>query len=266
MPSPIARRVAVLRGGPRGDYSISMANGAVYLDILKQRSDLTTVDVIVTKQQEWLVYGVPRRPADILPSIDYTFIAINGIGGEDGYGQRLLSRYGVKYAGSGHLASVISLNKCLAKEVVIKSGLQSPDWTRVNTESKNLTDIIHTADSMFGSEFIVKPTFGSSRHGVTCISGMVDLLHRLPQCLSEYRDVMIEKFVPGITVNCGVIEGFRGQELYTTPVMQINENQECIEQDELKIATHLEESVRSAVRSASLQVHKALGLSFPNCR
>ena len=54
------KRVAVLRGGPSGEYSVSMKTGQAVLEALGTL-DYKFKDIVITKQGEWtrLSAGIP---------------------------------------------------------------------------------------------------------------------------------------------------------------------------------------------------------------
>ena len=112
------RRVAVLRGGPSEEYDISLITGAAVIDALKESQDFYPLDVVVTKDGEWLMDGRVYQPGHVLNTTDIAFLAFHGAYGEDGTVQRLLEQRSIPYTGSGPYASALAMNKLITKDRV----------------------------------------------------------------------------------------------------------------------------------------------------
>jgi D-alanine-D-alanine ligase len=56
------------------------------------------------------------------------FLALHGGQGEDGSLQALLDLAGVRYTGSGHLASALAMDKHLSKVLFRAAGVGTADW------------------------------------------------------------------------------------------------------------------------------------------
>src|SRR3989344_2250449 len=107
-------RVAILRGGPSAEYGASMMTGSGVLAAI-DRTKYEPIDVIITKNGEWLVEGYARFPEQVLSNVDVAFIALHGTYGEDGSIQRFLERLGVPYNGSKSFPSAVAIHKVITK-------------------------------------------------------------------------------------------------------------------------------------------------------
>jgi D-alanine-D-alanine ligase-like ATP-grasp enzyme len=65
-------RIAVLRGGPSDEYSVSMRTGKAVIDALS-RHNLFVKDVVVSREGEWLESGKVKSPEFVLSDIDVGF-------------------------------------------------------------------------------------------------------------------------------------------------------------------------------------------------
>ena len=108
------KRVAVLRGGPSDEYTVSMQTGGQVLEALK-KLNYPYKDIVVTRKGEWLDGGFLRQPEKALEAVDVVFIALHGQYGEDGQVQRILERKMIPFTGSRALSSAIAFNKLLTK-------------------------------------------------------------------------------------------------------------------------------------------------------
>ncbi|MEK7505890.1 MAG: D-alanine--D-alanine ligase, partial [Patescibacteria group bacterium] len=95
--------VGVLRGGPSGEYEISLQTGSSVLRHMPER--YKAVDILIDKEGVWHKGGIPMEPERALRQIDAVFNALHGEYGEDGKVQRLLDCLHVPYTGSGSFAS-----------------------------------------------------------------------------------------------------------------------------------------------------------------
>ena len=63
---------------------------------------------------------------------DLAFVAMHGVGGEDGTAQELLEILGIPFTGPGAAACARCMNKALAKDAIRGAGLPTPDWFAFN--------------------------------------------------------------------------------------------------------------------------------------
>ena len=213
-------RVAVLRGGPSEEYNVSLKTGQHVLDSLVKRG-LKTVDVLVNRQGHWLVDGFHKKPEEALTGVDAVFIAMHGQYGEDGEVQRLLERFHLPYVGSKAYPSAVAFNKLLTKEALKSQGVKVPAHFKVSREMTDLSRIVHTIESLFGPNYIVKPVNSGSSLGIKTASGGGELLNALRTMLQEREAVMVEERLRGREASVGVLERFRGRDLYALPVTEI---------------------------------------------
>ena len=59
---------------------------------------------------------------------DIVFLGLHGEDGEDGRIQAAFDLLGIRYTGSGYLASGMAMDKTAAKSVMIASGIPTPEW------------------------------------------------------------------------------------------------------------------------------------------
>ncbi len=211
----------MLRGGPSEEYDVSLRTGANVLDAL-DRDRYEPLDVVITKSGDWLHQGRVRTPHEMLESIDVAFIALHGIYGEDGTVQRLLDTVGVPYTGSGAFPSAIALNKAMTKDKLASEGVHMPRHMLVGSSAKdNVEGLADSIGELFGPKYILKPINGGSSIGTYIAENKQALYAALDKALSQYDQVLVEEYIAGKEATCGVINNFRGQELYALPVIEI---------------------------------------------
>jgi D-alanine-D-alanine ligase len=215
------KRVAVLRGGPSSEYDVSLRSGAAVLEALRDLH-YPHKDIIITKKGEWLEMGIARSPEKALEAVDTVFLALHGEFGEDGQVQRLLQRLKIPFTGSNALASAIAFNKELTKQTLKEHGINMAKHRRVSREE--LQDVDSLAESIvedMGAELFIKPVTGGSSIGARYVPHAEALKPALEELLAEQESVMIEEFIRGREATVGLLHGFRNQDLYVLPVVEI---------------------------------------------
>jgi D-alanine-D-alanine ligase len=259
-------KVAVLRGGPGVESEVSMKSGKHVLDNLPEK--YIPIDVFVDKNKSWYVDGVAIAPEKVFRNADVVFNALRGEYGEDGKVQQLMNQFGVKYTGSQALASALSMNKVLAKEIFVKAGLKTPVY-KVVKKSDNLEDIDKTIFKTCPMPAIIKPGGSGSSIGVSVVKTMKDIKPALENSFKYSDVVIVEEFIKGKEVTCGVIENFRGQQLYSLLPLEISTPKEfefygyqakysnCISSVCL---ANLSEKEKKEVQRMAVEAHRILGL------
>jgi D-alanine-D-alanine ligase len=198
-----------------------MLTGAGVLDALAKLG-YSVKDVTITRKGEWLHQGFVRTPHQALLGCDAAFIALHGFYGEDGQVQRILERLGVPYTGSDAYASALAMNKALTKEFLKKEGsVRMAPHIRINRENTaNLAQIVFNVTELFGPHYVVKPVGGGSSIGTRIVS-KPDLFAAVNDSLAEMPEVLVEQKIEGKEATVGIIEGFRGRDVYDLPPIEI---------------------------------------------
>lgn len=214
-------RVAVLRGGLSDEYKISLWSGASVLENI-DTTRFDPIDVIITKSGEWLWNGKTYLPEHILRSVDVVFIALHGAYGEDGTVQRLLDRHNVPYTGSKAFPSNIAMNKILTKNFIKDIDVKVPDHVHITRDS--LHDVGRISERIidqFGPQYVIKPVSSGSSVGTMMIKNPLLLPQAITDALTKFEEIMVEVRIPGREATCGVIDRYRGADLYALPPIEI---------------------------------------------
>jgi len=215
------KRVAVLRGGPSAEYSVSLNTGNAVLEALKKLG-YPYKDLVITKKGEWLDGGFVRQPEQALNAVDVVFIALHGTFGEDGQVQRILERKKVPYVGTRALASGIAFNKELTKRTLMPYDIKMPRHRRVSKmELDRLEEEVPNIFIEVGNELFVKPIASGSSVGAKHIPTESALHDALNELLQEHNDVLVEEYIRGKEATVGVLDNFRDEQHYTLPVVEI---------------------------------------------
>ena len=124
----------------------------------------------------------------------------------------LLELLGVPYAGSDPLSRLMAGNKAYAKRIVSKR-LDVPQGITVFKQSQIPTNLRFPV--------IIKPNREGSSLGITqesLCTNLDQVQTRLPNLIEQFREILIEEYIPGYEITCFII-GNRGKYYLTEPIM-----------------------------------------------
>lgn len=264
-------RVGVLRGGPSNEYEISLNSGAAVLSALKNNffDRYDAKDIFIDREGVWHVGGVATAPADALRHFDLAFNALHGTFGEDGKIQHFFETHQMPFTGSGSLGSAIGMNKAMAKKLLKQEGINVPYDREIPSDAIR-RDVIAVSRDLFNSFLmpaVVKPAASGSSVGVHVVRYYDDLPEALTDAAQHGDTVLIEEFIPGIEATCGVVEGFRGQELYALPPIEIRSANGFFDyaakyagQSQEIVPATFRDGVKKGIESLAQKIHRVLGL------
>jgi len=264
-------RVGVLRGGPNSEYEVSLATGGNVLTALRGKlaDKYRAYDILIDKSGQWHIDGMPVDQYDIAHRFDVIFNALHGSYGEDGKVQQILEAHGIKFTGSDSLASAVGMNKNLSKNVFKNNGLKTPVGKEVpSIEIKGGAEAV--AEELFRTfpmPAVVKPMSAGSSVGVSIVRTKAELVPALREAAQHGDSVLIEEYVPGIEATVAVIEGFRGQELYVLPVIEIRPKTAFFDyqakyagQSDEIVPAGFSSKVKEELSALAQKAHRSLGL------
>jgi D-alanine-D-alanine ligase len=202
-------RVAVLMGGRSSEHEISITSGRSVLAALDpERYEASTVEI--GRDGRWeLGPGGDGSVAETLPvpstgsapatlaAVDVVLPILHGPFGEDGTVQGLLELAGVPYVGAGVAASAVCMDKDLMKAVLHARGIPTTHSVTVR-EGDPL-------DHPFEYPVFVKPARLGSSVGISKVREPDELEPAVALARRHDDKVLIEEFVDGVEVECGVL-------------------------------------------------------------
>lgn len=188
--------LAVLMGGMSSEHEISLSTGENVIKYLDKKK-YNVKPIVISKEGKWSIGA--------LKDIDVVFNAMHGEYGEDGRIQGLLDCFGVKYTGSGVLASALGMDKIKSYELFKFHGLTVPKSVTLKKFKK----------------CVVKPVCLGSSVGISIVENKKDLKKAIDKAMEKCDRVIIEEFIDGLEVTCGILDNVRGQEYYALPVTEI---------------------------------------------
>src|SRR3989338_5714110 len=204
--------VAVLRGGPSKEYSVSLKTGAAVLDAL-DKEKYEPRDIFIDRNGQWHMHGIGVPPEKALFGTDVVFNALHGHYGEDGQVQRLLEQLGVPYTGSSAVASAVSFNKQQTKYLAQNLGVKVAHGIMVENTG-DIEAVAHNIFRTFPHPAIVKPVTGGSSQGTTIAENFAQLERALAAAFDYAPQALVEEYIKGKEATVGVIQNFRNESAY----------------------------------------------------
>jgi D-alanine-D-alanine ligase len=238
------KRVIVLMGGKTPEHAVSLVSGREVVRHLSKRKHQVLPVIISPDGEQWRLKPINQilrlSPAGVgkflsakkvikvqgtsvsrqlVPTInknlqpDVVFLAMHGPFGEDGTIQGMLELSGVPYTGSGVLASALGMDKIMFRKVMEREKIPTPKYMifRLKDPQKKIF-------SKFTLPLIVKPSNQGSSVGVSLVFSRKKLRQALELAFSFSREILIEEYLKGTEVSCGVLGNDRPKSL---PVVEI---------------------------------------------
>lgn len=276
------KKIAVLMGGDSGERAVSLSSGrAVAGAIDRSRYEVVCVawnGALPSQKRGDELDGIPvfhvgsSQLLDTLMSLnsDLAFITLHGGSGENGNLQAMLEKVGLRYTGSGPVASALGMDKVASKQLFARLGLSTPKYLglpKADIEELGIDQLRASTSAELGLPFVVKPVAAGSTLGVTIVRSPDQLRAAIDEALLYDTRVLIEEYIAGTELTAGVISesgqaivfplieivpktasGFYDYEAKYTPGMS-----------EHIIPPRLPAAVQQRVREAARTAYQALG-------
>ncbi len=213
-------KVGVLMGGPSVEHEVSLDTGNQIIANLDS-AKYAVVPVKISKSGRWIVSGKTEDYRNIFKMIDFAFLALHGEVGEDGRLQGLLDFHGIPYTGSGRGASALAMDKIHSREIFKLAGISVPKTLHLKKGENNSSLVKFFTSKVVKFPAVVKPRFLGSSVGVSVVTDIKKLPKAIDSAFQLDKDILVEEYIKGIEVSCGVLENFSGQKHFALPVTQI---------------------------------------------
>jgi D-alanine-D-alanine ligase len=204
--------VGILLGGTSAEREVSLASGTAVAAALERAG--------------WRVrcydYGIPEENArgpiatrllealrsGPLADVAVIFNALHGGAGEDGRIQALLELADVPYTGSGPLASALTMDKWLTKQIVEAAGVTVPAGRLWRSGDPTPPEVLAAEwTGRLGLPLVVKPVNQGSTVGFALVREAGELGQALATAADFGPTVLVESFIPGREVTVAVLDG-----------------------------------------------------------
>lgn len=238
-------KVAVLLGGNSAERAVSLNSGNAVFEALKSQG----VDAVKIDSKENLLEQLNEH------NVDIAFIALHGVGGEDGTIQGLLEFYGLPYTGSGVKASAICMDKWRTKLIWQGLGLPTPKFVLANSLVE-LTEFSQTV----GLPLMVKPALEGSSIGISKVKQTEELQAAFDAADQTGSPVLAEQFVTGREYTVAILNGKALPAIQLKPANEFYDyNAKYIQDDtEYLLPCGLSDSKEKELQALALKAYEAL--------
>jgi D-alanine-D-alanine ligase len=190
-------KVAVLGGGRSSEHDVSLAS-AESVRVGLAEGGHEPVEVLIERDGRWTHAGSPLtlEPSGGLLGVEAVFPVLHGPFGEDGTVQGLLDLLDVPYVGAGVLASSVSMDKAVFKELMAAHAVPQGDYAVVRAGGP---------PTRFGPPAFVKPARLGSSVGISKAVSEVDLDRAIELAFEHDPVVVVERLIEGMEVECSVL-------------------------------------------------------------
>ena len=218
------KTIGIFCGGFSSEYEISLKSA----DTIKKHlpDSYLSYKIIVSKGKWEVEMEQENVPFDLNDCsffigdtkkiIDAAIVYIHGDPGENGKIQAMLELHGIQYINSGPLASALSFDKWYCNQF-----LRAFNIPVAKSLFLSKVDQYHPSEIVesLGLPIFIKPSDSGSSYGISKVKIIEDIPKALQFAFNEGRTVIIESFLDGIEVTCGVYRSSNG--LVALPLTEI---------------------------------------------
>lgn len=219
------KNIALLTGGYSKEYEISVSSGRVIAANLD--CEKFNVYQINIGSDRWLYLDgskaveVDKNDFSLTLNshkirFDAAFIGIHGTPGEDGKLQGYLDMMGIPYNTCGRTTSAVTFNKYFTNELIGSWGVNVAKTLYLHKREIPTTDEII---NFTGLPCFVKPNCNGSSVGISKVHTLAELKPALDFAFAEDDEVLVQEYIPGIEVTCGIYE--KDQKPVVLPLTEI---------------------------------------------
>ena len=235
-------KVVVLTGGVSNEREVSLISAKNVEEALKRLGYETEIFDIKDGLENLQV-----------SKDDVVFPVVHGKEGEGGDLQKKLEKREIKFVGSGSKALKKGWEKIPFKKFCDSEGIITPKWQVIKDQN----------EISISMPIVVKPSDSGSSIDIFFAHTESDLTEiPFKDLFEKYKELIIEEFIQGVEVTCGVLGDM------ALPVLEIvppeggsfdYENKYNGKTKEIPFAPSLPEEIQKEVQKISLEIHQKLG-------
>lgn len=224
------RTIAIVAGGDSSEYEISVKSAKEVLALISSKYDAR---LIMIRGNAWYWedpkgrrFSVDKNDFSLNTDdrkirFDAVFIAIHGTPGENGLLQGYFDMMQIPYTSCSTFCSALTFNKQACKLYLKDYGIPMAENVLFRRETMPDPDAII---SRTGLPCFVKPNDSGSSFGVSKVKSRDELPAAIEAAFRESREVMVEAFMNGREIACGVAR-IKGKTLVLplTEIISMNE-------------------------------------------
>jgi D-alanine-D-alanine ligase len=258
--------IGIFCGGFSSEAAISLKSAQTILENCPK--SYKPVKIIVSEETWMAEYENLQLPFDLNTmqfgenTISAAIVYIHGDPGENGKIQALLEMKGIPYINSGPLASALSFDKWYCNQFLSGFGIKVAKSLLLRSKDEFSDEEIV---KQLGLPLFVKPSDSGSSYGISKVKETLELQAALENAFKEGDSVVIESFLPGTEVTCGVYRGRDG--IKALPLTEICSENEFFDFDAKYLGksqeitpARVDENIKENVQKISKRIYNLMGL------
>jgi D-alanine-D-alanine ligase len=252
-------KIVVLTGGISHERDISLKSGRRVADALTEKG----AQVIMREPDHELLENLKKDKPDVIWPV------LHGASGEDGALRDILFLTGVPFVGATAAGAKLAWDKSIAKILVEKEGIQTPDSITLPRETFKELDadsVLKLVGKSMSLPVVVKPARSGSAQGVTIVKKQEQLNQAMIDAYVYCDVAIIEDFVEGTELAVGVID--LGSGPVPLPAVEIKprsghfgfEERYIAGETDYFVPARLTKTVAAKAAKVAVAAHEALGL------
>ena len=237
MQADTKKRIGILRGVTGRHYKSSLQKGGeVISHISKKLSDkYKPVDILIDKDYIWHVNGVPINPGNLMQKIDMAWNLSHPSF------SNILSSLSIPTVDTGSFLSALmndremfrshikDIGVAMPRHIVLPAYQQDFDGPREKYGIKKAKEIF----DKFSSPWIVKSLTPDYDMGVHVAQTFPALINAIDDGVAHKQSIIIEEFISDRVASLHSVPEFRGEEIYTFPMVSVSGNFSSSEKEKL---------------------------------
>ncbi len=265
------RRIAIVAGGDSSEHEVSLRSAAGIFSFLdKERYEAL---IVVLRGSDWqvVINEQQKVPVDkndfsytlngVHYAFDYAYITIHGAPGENGLLQGYFEMLHIPYSCCGVLPAALTYNKYACNHYLHAFGINIAHSLLLR---KGETISNERVVKEIGLPCFIKSNVGGSSFGCTKVKTEADIQPAIDLAFAEGDEVIIEAFMKGTEVTCGVYK--TKQKSVAFPLTEVVSHNEYFdykakyngESDEITPARISPELTRE-IQDTTLRIYDILG-------
>lgn len=249
-----AMRIAVLLGGDSSEREVSLKSGRqAQITLERLGHDVVCLDPAA---------GGLEELAKVKPNV--VFLALHGGTGENGAIQGALELMGLRYTGSGVLASALAMDKAVSKRLFAAAGVRTPVSIAVHRDA-GAEQAASDALSAIGLPCVVKPSSQGSTVGIGFVTHRDELAPALEGAFRYGPTALVEQFVTGTEVTVAILESPVSGLAEALPVLEIVVNSDHYDYDAKYTPGKSDHIIPARITAAADEECRRLGIAAHTC-
>ena len=265
------RTIAIVAGGNSSEYPVSVRSAVGVAEALKGKYETFVITVRGTdwywEEPKGRIFSIDKNDFALVLDdrrvrFDAAFIAIHGNPGENGLLQGYFDMIGLPYTSCDAFVSALTFNKQACKLYLNEYGIPMTGGLLIRKgQQYDAASIVN----QIGLPCFVKPNASGSSFGVTKVKEVGDFDRALEHAFAEGHEVLVESFMKGIEVACGVVR--TRQKKIIMPVTEVVPKKEFFDYEakytqgfsEEITPARMPEEITSRIQELSSEIYDILG-------